>query len=201
MKALFLTIGLVLVSTTAHAQDAHGIYGPPIPRPADLPRAFELKIVEFRLPQTDTRGMSAAEVFEIYQQAADGKVEVVHTLHLRALSGHAIQVENFEESVVTNGTDDGQEQALAETPSRETLGASLVATIHWQSNRTTIDMSYISSHVLDPFQGDESQSKSPRIAKCRLTTSLILEEGKTTILGGGQGRFTSFLALDLSNLP
>lgn len=196
MKAFCLTTVLILVATTVQAQGIPGINGQSTSRSAAAPQVFELKVTEFRLAHADTREMNTEQILELYQQADDGQMEVVHTLHLRAISGHAVHVETVEDAPDSLG-----EEITGKAAARGTLGATAAATIHWLTDRAVVDLSYDGSHVLADVPSESTEERPPRITRLRLTTTLVAEANKTTILGGGKGAFTSYLAVVLSKLP
>ncbi|MCU0709768.1 MAG: hypothetical protein MUF23_15910 [Pirellula sp.] len=180
-------------------------------------KVFHFRVTEFRLKkEQDLNTVPGQIVLSIDEMKANGDIEIIETMRLTVLDGHPSVMKQKKTAAVTTGTvnvplgfpnrggQPGDRPGSRSGPQGEagggiqqrsmsyvSLGSTVQLTAHDSNGQVLVMLSYNAARL----HGDSSEDRMPDIKEFSIDTTLLLDPGKTTIVGGSNADSTSYLAI------
>ena len=197
MRKPVLLLGLIVcVGNSALGQDA--------PEPAAaLPSAstggetYLVQLTEFRIKDSAHAGWSTDEIVKRFERREeDGDVEIVESIRLSALSGLESMVQVGRRARVTVGVVSAPGRGPTRQTEWESIGTLVRLTAQPADDKVLLKLSYECSR----FEGEGTDESPPDTTTFQIDTTLLLEAGKPTLVGGSSASPTSYLMVSVEQV-
>lgn len=158
-------------------------------------QSFLVQFTEFRFKQSPDVNRTSSEIVQSFDQLnKEGKIELVQTVRLNVLEYHENMVQIGKNASVISGitrTAQGMQQQSRQSVSVGTL-VQVKATP--QDSKVLLKVAYTASRMDD----NEPEEKQSDIATVTFNSTLLLEIGKATLVGGMTSDTNNFLMVNIS---
>lgn len=181
LQLLFVSGFLCSCLYAADQNDASGS-SPPL-------QSHEITLIEFQLKDAQSLLLSKDNIAENFDQlTADGRIEIIETVQLYAVTGYKAKVLFGRQISVVQGLTHGPH---GETRSMKevALGTGVAAMIAPKDDKLVLSLEYQSSRVF----GEIPQDSPPEIATLQIDTSLVLGNAERTVLCGTTSQNLTFV--------
>ena len=201
----------VLITSVANAQERQTRPFPPaaFPPPGSSPatssplapsnvkgeQSYFLLLREFRIKMPLDYNLTAPEIAKSFDQLKkDGKVELIDTIRLTVLENNESMVMFGKRTNVTTGVGRTPQGLRQISQASFQLGTSVRATVSPQDSKVLLKLSYDASRL----EGVATEETPPDTITVQFSTSLLLELGMPTLVGGSTAEETDFLMVTIS---
>jgi hypothetical protein len=157
-------------------------------------QSFLVQFTEFRFKHAPDVSRTSSEIVQSLDQLnKDGKIELVQTVRLNVLEYHENMVQIGKNVSVVSGvtrTAQGQQQSRQSM----SLGTLVQVKATPQDGKVLLKVAYTASRMDD----NESEEKPSDIATITFNSTLLLETGKATLVGGVTSDTNNFLMVTIS---
>jgi type II secretory pathway component GspD/PulD (secretin) len=149
--------------------------------------------------------LSAADIVQAFQQPkAEETLQVMETVRLSALEGHEAMVQFGKNAAVTVGVTNfsgapnfpGGRGNARQVQYRQ-VGTLVKLTAQSQADKVLLKLSYEVSR-LEGGSPDGPEADAPDMSVIQFNTTLLLEPGKPTLVGGTSAESTNFLLVSVA---
>lgn len=165
---------------------------PPVPT-----QSYAVQLTEFRLKSATDPTLTASDIVKTFEQMRnDGKVDLIEIIRLSALEGQESSVQIGKAANVTIAM---TAVAGGRPPMRQmqtqTVGTSARVTAVGQGGKVLLNLSYEASR----FEGPGQEDSPPDTVTVQFNTTLLIEPGKPTLVGGTSAEATHLLLVSISD--
>jgi hypothetical protein len=173
---------------------------------AASPKSYVVQFTEFRLKNAADPNLSAADIVQAFQQPnAEETLELIETVRLSALDGHESMVQFGKSAAVTMGVANfggapnfpGGGRGNARQVQYRQVGTLVRLTAQSQAEKVLLKLSYEVSRLEAPAP-DSAEDDAPDVNVIQFNTTLLVEPGKPTLVGGTSAEPTDFLVVSVT---
>ncbi len=167
---------------------------PTLPPNVKAEQFFVVQFTEFRFKHAPEVNRTANEIVQSFDQLnKEGKIERIESVRLSVLEYHESTAQFGKTTSVTTGvtrTPQGQQRSVSNVP----LGTMLQVTATPQDSKVLLKVAYTASRI------DEAliEEKQPEVVNIQFNTTLLLEIGKATLVGGIAAEANDFLMVTIN---
>ena len=155
---------------------------------------FFVQFTEFRFKHSPEVNRTPNEIVQSFDQLnKEGKIELIGSVRLTALEYHESTAQFGKTTSVTNGitrTAAGQQRSVSSIP----LGTLIQVIATPQENKVLLKVAYTASRIDE----NVSEEKQPEVVNFQFNTTMLLEIGKATLVGGISADTNDFLMVTLT---
>lgn len=157
-------------------------------------QSFLVQFTEFRFKHSPDVSRTSSEIVQSFDQLnKEGKIEIVQTVRINVLEYHENMVQIGKNVSVVSGvtrTPQGQQQ------SRQSMSIGTLVQVKAtpQDGKVLLKVAYTASRLDD----NEIEDKPSDIATITFNSTLLLETGKATLVGGVTSDTNNFLMVTIS---
>jgi hypothetical protein len=197
MRKPILLLGLIVcLGNSSLGQDA--------PEPAAaLPSAssggesYLVQLTEFRIGDSSHAGWSTDEIVKRFERRDEGgDVEIVETIRLSAHRGCESMVQVGRRARVTVGVVTAPGRGSTRQMESHNIGTLVRLTAEPADGKVLLKLSYECSR----FEGEGTDESPPDTTTFQIDTTLLLEAGKPTLVGGSSASPTSYLMVSVEQV-
>lgn len=167
---------------------------PTLPPNVKAEQFFVVQFTEFRFKHAPEVNRTANEIVQSYDLLnKEGKIELIESVRLTALEYHESTSQFGRTTSVTTGvtrTAQGQQRSVSNVP----LGTMIQVTATPQDSKVLLKVAYTASRIDD----NVVEEKQPEIVNVQFNTTLLLEIGKATLVGGTSSETNDFLMVTIN---
>lgn len=167
---------------------------PTLPPNVKAEQFFVVQFTEFRFKHAPEVNRTANEIVQSFDQLnKEGKIERIESVRLSVLEYHESTSQFGRTTSVTTGvtrTAQGQQRSVSNVP----LGTMIQVTATPQDSKVLLKVAYTASRI------DEAliEEKQPEVVNIQFNTTLLLEIGKATLVGGIAAEANDFLMVTIN---
>ena len=168
--------------------------GPTLPPNVKAEQFFSVQLTEFRFKHPPEVNRTANEIVQSFDQLnKEGKIELIESVRLNALEYHESTAQFGKMTSVTQGvtrTAQGQQRSFSSLP----LGTMIQVLATPQDSKVLLKIAYTASRIDENL----SEEKAPEVVNFQFNTTLLLEIGKATLVGGVSSDTNDFLMVKIN---
>ena len=167
---------------------------PTLPPNVKAEQFFVVQFTEFRFKHAPEVNRTANEIVQSFDQLnKEGKIERIESVRLSVLEYHESTSQFGRTTSVTTGvtrTAQGQQRSVSNVP----LGTMIQVTATPQDSKVLLKVAYTASRI------DEAliEEKQPEVVNIQFNTTLLLDIGKATLVGGIAAEANDFLMVTIN---
>jgi hypothetical protein len=173
---------------------------------AASPKSYVVQLTEFRFHNAADPKLSAADIVRTFQQPnAEETLELIETVRLSALESHETTVQFGRNAALTVGVANfsGAPNFPGGRNTRQIqyrqVGTLVRLTAQSQEEKVLLKLTYEVSR-LEGRAPDDPEADSPDVIVIQFNTTLLVEPGKPTLVGGTSAEPTNFLLVSVEEL-
>lgn len=192
--ALFIIVNIVATAASVAQEDSQSNGASAADSPA---QSYVVQFTEFRLKSSSDPKLSASEIVKSFEQMRDdGKVELVEVVRLSTLAGYESMVQFGKMASVTVGTTAALPgRGPTRQLQRQSVGTLVRVTAEPQEGKVLLKLAYEASR----FEGAGQEDSPPDTVTVQFNTTLLIETGKPTLVGGTSADATTFLLVSIDD--
>ncbi len=167
---------------------------PTLPPNVKAEQFFVVQFTEFRFKHAPEVNRTANEIVQSFDLLnKEGKIELIESVRLTALEFHESTAQFGKTTSVTTGvtrTAQGQQRSVSNVP----LGTMIQVVATPQESKVLLKVAYTASRIDDNI----SEEKQPEVVNVQFNTTLLLELGKATLVGGISSETNDFLMVTIN---
>lgn len=173
--------------------------GPATPAAAAAVQSYTVQLTEFRLKSTSDPKLSASELVASFEQMKkDGKLDLVETIRLSALEQYESMAQFGRRAAVTVGVTVGGANGPVGRPTTRSIqhqmvGTTVRLTATPQQGKILLKLSYETARL----EEEAKDAISPDTRMVQFNTTLLIEPGKPTLVGGSSAENSSYLLVSI----
>ena len=192
MRNILLALAVIVpFSAPSFAQDG-GIRDAAAPDAAI--QSYVVQLTEFRLKASVDPTLKAKEIVQAFDKLkSDGKIDLIETVRLSALENHESMAQFGKTATVTTSISQTQRGRVRSTQQRE-VGTMVELTAIPRNGKILLKLHYEASR----FDGAGTEDSPPDTLTTRFNTTLLVEPGTPTLVGGTTAGATSLLFVSIA---
>ncbi len=167
---------------------------PTLPPNVKAEQFFVVQFTEFRFKHAPEVNRTANEIVQSFDQLnKEGKIELIESVRLTALEYHESTAQFGKTTSVTTGvtrTAAGQQRSVSNVP----LGTMIQVIATPQESKVLLKIAFTASRIDDNI----SEDKQPEVVNVQFNTTLLLDVGKATLVGGLSAESNDFLMVKIN---